>query len=488
MRTEGGTPEKGTNTVKLTGLVLGPLAAGALFLAPLPEGLSPAAWATAAVAVWMAVWWVTEAVPLAATALLPLVLFPLLGVTDIAVTAAPYANPVIFLFLGGFWLALAMERSGLHKRVALSIIARGGGHPRRLVGAVMAAAALLSMWVSNTATTMMLLPIAASLAGAPKDPKEPMDPARRAFATALMLGVAYAASIGGLATPVGSPPNALAVGYLAQTHDIHISFADWMMFGVPVVLVLLPLSWFVLTRFAFKVPADAPASGADQRGEIAEQRAVLGAMRPAEKRVGAVMALVAFFWIGHPWLAPLTGLQGLTDSGIAMAGALLLFVLPDGSEKGERLLDWNWAKRAPWDVLLLFGGGLSLAQAVETTELAQWLGAQLEIVKVVGPLALVLAAVVLIIFLTELTSNTATASAFLPVAGALALAAAMPAASLAIPVALAASCAFMLPVATPPNAIIFGSGHVTMSQMMRAGFRLNLLAIIVLSAAAFFMF
>lgn len=487
MQTEGGTQEKGTDTVKLTGLVLGPLAAGALFLAPLPEGLSPAAWATAAVAVWMAVWWVTEALPLAATALLPLVLFPLLGVTDIAVTAAPFANPVIFLFLGGFLLALAMERSGLHKRVALAIIARAGNHPRRLVGAVMAAAALLSMWVSNTATTMMLLPIAASLAGAPKDQTEPMDPARRAFATALMLGVAYAASIGGLATPVGSPPNALAVGYLAQTHGIHLSFADWMMFGVPVVLILLPLSWLVLTRLAFKVPADAQAS-TGQSSEITEQRAALGPMTPAEKRVGLVMGLVALFWIGHPWLAPFTGLTGLTDAGIAMTGALLLFALPDGGEKGERLLDWNWAKRAPWDVLLLFGGGLSLAQAVETTELAQWLGVQLEIVKVVGPLALVLAAVVLIIFLTELTSNTATASAFLPVAGALAMAAALPPASLAIPVALAASCAFMLPVATPPNAIIFGSGHVTMATMMRAGLRLNILAIIVLSAAAFFIF
>ncbi|MGK2741222.1 SLC13 family permease [Tepidicaulis sp. LMO-SS28] len=487
MQTEGDTQEKSTNAVKLTGLVLGPLAAAALFLSPLPEGLSPAAWATAAVAVWMAVWWVTEAVPLAATALLPLVLFPLLGITDIAVTAAPYANPVIFLFLGGFWLALAMERSGLHKRVALSIIARAGGHPRRLIGAVMAAAALLSMWVSNTATTMMLLPIAASLAGAPKDPKEATDPARRAFATALMLGVAYAASIGGLATPVGSPPNALAVGYLAQTHGIHLSFADWMMFGVPVVLVLLPLSWLVLTRLAFKVPADAQAS-TGQSSEIAEQRTALGPMTRAEKRVGLVMGLVALFWIGHPWLAPFTGLTGLTDAGIAMTGALLLFALPDGGEKGERLLDWNWAKRAPWDVLLLFGGGLSLAQAVETTELAQWLGAQLEIVKVVGPLALVLAAVVLIIFLTELTSNTATASAFLPVAGALAMAAALPPASLTVPVALAASCAFMLPVATPPNAIIFGSGHVTMATMMRAGLRLNILAIIVLSAAAFFIF
>lgn len=484
MQIEDGAPENKIDAVKLTGLILGPVAAAALFFSSLPEGLMPAAWAAAAVAVWMAVWWVTEALPLAATALLPLVLFPLLGVTDIAVTAAPYANPVIFLFLGGFLLALAMERSGLHKRVALAIIARAGSHPRRLVGAVMTAAALLSMWVSNTATTMMLLPIAASLAGTSG---AQTDAGRQAFATALMLGVAYAASIGGLATPVGSPPNALAVGYLAQTHDIHLSFADWMMFGVPVVLVLLPLSWLVLTRLAFKVPADAPASSG-KSSDIAAQRAALGPMAPAEKRVGLVMGLVALFWIGHPWLAPLTGLTGLTDAGIAMTGALLLFALPDGARKGERLLNWEWAKRAPWDVLLLFGGGLSLAQAVETTELAQWLGAQLEIVTVIGPFALVLAAVLLIIFLTELTSNTATASAFLPVAGALAMAAALPPASLAVPVALAASCAFMLPVATPPNAIIFGSGHVTMATMMRAGVRLNILAIIVLSAAAFFLF
>lgn len=483
------TPEEKSGWVSRAGLIAGPLAALALFLLPAPSGLEAAGWATAAIALWMAIWWVSEAVPLAATALLPLAAFPLLGIAPIAMAAAPYANPIIFLFLGGFWMALAMQRAGLHRRIALAIIARAGGRPRLLIAGVMAATAFLSMWVSNTATAMMMLPIALSLIEGAKKEGEAESAGRAAFAKAMMLGIAYAASIGGLGTLVGSPPNALAAGYLSQNHGIDIGFAAWMAVGVPAVLVLLPLAWLTLTRLAFQVPArEAGESAGEGAALIGQMRRALGAMRPAEKRVGTVLALIAFLWIAHPWLSAFLPLEGISDAGIAIAGALALFLLPNG-EKGEngreeRLLDWDWAKKAPWDILILFGGGLSLAQAMDGTGLAAWIGGQLTGAALLGPLVLTGAVVMLIVFLTELTSNTATASAFLPITGALALTAGLAPEALALPAAMAASCAFMLPVATPPNAIVFGSGHIDMHVMMRAGLRLNLIAMAVLTAGA----
>lgn len=485
-------PERNSGWVSHAGLIAGPLAALALFLLPAPEGLEAAGWATAAIALWMAIWWVSEAVPLAATALLPLAAFPLLGIAPISMAAAPYANPIIFLFLGGFWMALAMQRAGLHRRIALAIIARAGGRPRLLIAGVMVATAFLSMWVSNTATAMMMLPIALSLIEGAKNEGETQSAGRSAYARAMMLGIAYAASIGGLGTLVGSPPNALAAGYLSQSHGIEIGFADWMAVGVPAVLVLLPLAWLTLTRIAFAVPAQEEETGSGENTAlIGEMRRALGTMRPAEKRVGAVIALIAFLWITHPWLSLFLPLAGISDAGIAIGGALALFLLPSG-ERGEdgepqRLLDWDWAKKAPWDILILFGGGLSLAQAMDGTGLAAWIGTQLTGAALLGPLVLMGAVVVLIIFLTELTSNTATASAFLPITGALALTAGLAPEALALPAAMAASCAFMLPVATPPNAIVFGSGHIGMQAMMRAGLRLNLIGIAVLTLGAWLM-
>jgi len=491
-RSKPETPEEKSRWISQAGLIAGPLAALALFLLPAPSGLEAAGWATAAIALWMAIWWVSEAVPLAATALLPLAAFPLLGVAPISMAAAPYANPIIFLFLGGFWMALAMQRAGLHRRIALAIIARAGGRPRLLIAGVMVATAFLSMWVSNTATAMMMLPIALSLIEGAKKEGEAQSAGRSAYARAMMLGIAYAASIGGLGTLVGSPPNALAAGYLSQSHGIEIGFADWIAVGVPAVLVLLPLAWLTLTRFAFAVPAHEEETGASENTAlIGEMRRALGTMRPAEKRVGAVIALIAFLWITHPWLSLFLPLAGISDAGIAIGGALALFLLPSG-ERGEdgepqRLLDWDWAKKAPWDILILFGGGLSLAQAMDGTGLAAWIGAQLTGAALLGPLVLMGAVVVLIIFLTELTSNTATASAFLPITGALALTAGLAPEALALPAAMAASCAFMLPVATPPNAIVFGSGHIGMQAMMRAGLRLNLIGIAVLTLGAWLM-
>ena len=468
------------HTVRLVGLVLGPAACAVLLVLPVPEGLSPAGWHTAALAVWMALWWATEAIPLAVTALLPLVLLPLLGVAGIASAAAPYANPLIFLFLGGFLVALAMQRWNLHRRIALHILNRAGARPRRIVGAAMLATALLSMWISNTATAMMMMPIAASLTTIVS-----VDAAvgrrRGNFAAALMLGIAYAASIGGLATLIGSPPNALLASFMGQIYGTTITFVDWMLIGVPVALVMLPLAWLVLTRVAFPFSSTVDA---DAAAAVAHALRSLGPMTAPERRVATVALVVAVAWIASPWLGSLVPGGTLSDTVIAIAGAVALFVVPANWGRREFLLDWAWASRAPWHVLLLFGGGLSLAGAIDKTGLAGWIGGGLDLFAV-WPLILVVAAVaVLVIFLTELTSNTATTAAFLPVVAAIGVAAGLDPLTLAVPAVLAASCAFMLPVATPPNAVVYGSGLITVPQMIRAGLVLNLLGVVVIALLA----
>ncbi len=467
-------------TIRLGGMALGPLGALVLLAIPAPAGLDSAAWSTAAVAVWMAVWWATEAVPVAATALLPLALFPLLGVSDIKQAAAPFANPLIFLFLGGFLIALSLQRWDLHRRIALHIVTFAGSRPTALLGGIMLATACLSMWISNTATAMMMMPIAASLVVIlrPSD-RAPGGSDESRFATALMLATAYAASIGGLATLVGSPPNALLAAFMSQTYGVEIGFAQWMLVGLPVTAVMLPLTWFVLTKIVFRFQLDEQGRGGPM---IAEALRAMGPMTRPEKRVAGVFALVAALWITNPLLAAWVGPGTFSDAGIAISGALLLFVIPADWKQKVFLLDWAWARRAPWEILILFGGGLSLAQAVDKTGLATWIGGGLAILGDWPVILLVAAAVGLVIFLTELTSNTATTAAFLPVLGAVAVQAELAPLLLTVPAALAASCAFMLPVATPPNAIVFGSGHVTIAQMMRAGLLLNLLGMLVITA------
>ncbi|MEQ8246695.1 MAG: DASS family sodium-coupled anion symporter [Alphaproteobacteria bacterium] len=466
--------------VRLTGLFLGPAACAVLLLLPVPDGLSPLGWRTAAVAVWMAVWWASEAVPLAVTALLPLALLPLFGIADIGAAAAPFANPLIFLFLGGFLIALAMQRWNLHRRIALMVLARAGARPRRLVGAAMLATAFLSMWISNTATAMMMLPIAASLVALVEVDRD--DPRRRGhFAVALMLGIAYAASIGGLGTLIGSPPNALLASFMGQTYGVRITFTDWMMLGVPVAAVMLPLAWLVLTRLAY--PFDDTAHG-DGAAAVADAVQALGRMSPAERRVAGVALLVALGWVAGPWLGRWLPGGAPSDTVIAIAGAVALFVVPADWKRRVFLLDWAWASRAPWHVLLLFGGGLSLAGAIDRSGLAAWIGGGLDPVAAWPLFALIVAVAALVIFLTELTSNTATTAAFLPVVGAVAVGAGLDPLLLAAPAALAASCAFMLPVATPPNAIVYSTGHVNVAQMIRAGIVLNAIGIAVIAGLA----
>jgi sodium-dependent dicarboxylate transporter 2/3/5 len=465
-------------TGKKLGLVLGPGLFALILLTPPPADLSPQAWHVAALAVLMAVWWASEALPVAVTALLPLAVLPLMGVAPIRTAAAPYANPLIFLFMGGFLIALAMQRWHLHRRLALRIIHVVGNHPQALVIGFMVASAFLSMWVSNTATTMMMLPIALSVAGvvAPDDSR----PARH-FSICLMLGIAYAASIGGLGTLVGTAPNALLAAFMVETYDVDIGFARWMMLGVPAVVVMLPCAWFVLTRLAYRFDlAPSPEAGALVDSELL----AMGAMGPAERRVAGIFLLVALTWVTRPVLMTLPGLSGLNDSTIAILGGLALFVVPAGGGEKGALMTWEMAERLPWGLLLLFGGGLSLADAMASSGLAAWIGGALGGFSAWPLVGIAGLTVLVVIFLTELTSNTATTAALLPVLGAVATAMHQPPLGLVAPAALAASCAFMLPVATPPNAIVFGSGLVTIPQMMRAGLLLNILGVFVITALA----
>lgn len=463
----------------------GGLAAGALLFAlalwlPPPAGMSPEAWRVAAVAGLMAVWWITEALPLPATALLPLVLFPLLGVAEVKDAAAPYANPLIFLFMGGFVLGLALQRWNLHRRIALGIVARVGTRPASLVGGFMLATAFLSLWVSNTATAVMMLPVALSVIGLIEERAgDDAGHGRRRFAISLLLGVAYGASIGGLGTLIGTPPNALLAGYLGEAHGMSIGFAQWMALGVPLSLLMLALAWWLLTHVLFRVDGEALA-GAE--GVIGDEIRALGPMSHPERLVAIVFAATALAWIARPLAESV--IPGLDDTVIAIAAALALFLIPSGVD-GRALMDWDTAKGLPWGVLLLFGGGLTLAAAIASSGLAVWLGEVLKGLEALPGVVIVLAATVGVIFLTELTSNTATAAAFLPLVGSVAVGIGMSPVLLTVPVALAASCAFMLPVATPPNAIVYGSGHLAIPDMVKAGLWLNLAGSVLIVALTY---
>jgi sodium-dependent dicarboxylate transporter 2/3/5 len=443
------------------GLPLGPGLALVLGLLPPPADFPPEAWRTAAVATWMAVWWISEAVPVWSTALLPMVLFPLAGLAGSTETARSYAHPVLFLFLGGFLLAAAMREHELHRRLALHLLGRVGTSPRRIVLGFMGATAFLSAWVSNTATAAMMVPLALSVVQLAGDAREDLG-------RPLVLGVAYAASIGGLATLIGTPPNALLAGFLSETYGIELAFGRWLLLGVPLAAVLLPTAWWLLVTRLAPVGREPLPGGAEL---VRRELAALGTLSTGERSTAIVFAAMALAWTFRPLLQK--AVPPLSDAGIAMLGGIALFALPAG--RGRRVLDARAARLVPWDVLVLFGGGLALAGAFRTTGLADALGGLLSGAGA-WPLPLLMVAVTaLLVFLTELTSNTASAAAFLPVVGALAVGIGADPPYLAVPAALAASCAFMLPVATPPNAIAFASGHVTVPEMARAGLVLNVI-------------
>jgi sodium-dependent dicarboxylate transporter 2/3/5 len=467
----------------------GPLAAAVvLFATDLSPG-HPLVTRTAAVAVWMAIWWMTEAIPIPATALLPAALFPLLGIVRGSSVAGAYFNNVILLFIGGFVMALAMERWNLHRRIALAVILRVGSSPRRLLGGFMLATALLSMWISNTACAMMMVPIALAVIRRFDNPRETSGPST--FAIGLLIGIAYAASIGGIATLIGTPPNLAFARIFAISFPgaPAISFAQWMLFGLPASLILLVAAWSVLALLFVR---RGRASGIDRESIVAEYRA-LGRASYEERVIFIAFVLLALLWLFRadisigawtlPGWARLFPERSFIDDGtVAILMALVLFLWPARAARGERLMDWATASRLNWGIVILFGGGFALADGFESSGLGLWVAGRLEGLAGLPPLLVVAAICLLLTFLTELTSNTATTQIVLPLLASLALAIEVNPLLLMIPATLSASCAFMLPVATPPNAIVFGSGEVRMADMIRSGIILNLLGVVLITA------
>lgn len=463
------------------GLFLGPLVFAGFLLVPPPAGFAPEAWQVLGLTLFMASWWISEALPLPVTALLPVAVLPVLGVTPMEAATAPYANPIIFLFMGGFAIALAVQRWDLHRRMALAIVARAGNRLHILVGAFMLATAGLSMWVSNTATAALMLPIALSVLGlierGERPDAQPHPGAERRPALALLLGIAFAANIGGMATIIGTPPNALTAAYLGERHGLEIGFLEWMTLGLPLAVVLLAVAWWLLTRWAFPVHRIRLEG---LRPLLDEQRASIGDWSPAEKRVAGVFLMVALAWLSRPLLEAMLPVE-LTDAGIAILGAALLFLIPSGCGEQGRLLAWDNTRELPWGVLLLVGGGLSLGAAIESSGLAARVADALVMAQA-WPLILIMAgAALLTMTLSHVTSNTATAATLLPLVTAFALQMDVPVLMLALPVALAASVAFMLPVATPPNAIVFASNRLHVPDMVRGGAWLSLIALALIS-------
>ena len=478
----------------VVGLAGGPLLALAVY-AFLPAQLSGAGEtdllshggrATAAVAVWMATWWMTEAIPLYATALLPLALFPLFGVASMHEAAAPYAHPMIFLFMGGFIIALSMQRWHLDRRIALLALQRAGSSPSRIVGTFMSITAVLSMWASNTATAVMMLPIAlgvVELVGDSTDHRKQHS----SFAVCLLLGVAYSASIGGVGTLIGTPPNLFLASYAETNLGIKIDFLRWMAIGLPLVAIFLPLTWLLLTRILYPTRLMSLQGGPEYLARALDD---LGPAARGEKVTATVFAITALAWVTRPWLVQIQilgahPLSGLTDSGIAICAAVALFLIPAERGPWVSTMDWETANRLPWGLLLLFGGGLSLAAAIQANSLGEYLGHAVESFSNIPSLILILGVVTLMIFLTEITSNTATAAALIPILAGLAPGLGIEPLLVIVPAAIAASCAFMLPVATPPNAVVFGSGLVPIPEMIRAGIWLNLIGIVVITGLCY---
>jgi sodium-dependent dicarboxylate transporter 2/3/5 len=462
-------------TTPIAMLLVGPLLMAITLLIPTPfEGMSESAWHTLGLALWMATWWVSEATPVAVTAFLPLIVAPVVGIAPIKVATSSYAHPLIFLFLGGFLISIAMERWNLHKRIALKAMTLVGDKPSHQIAGLMAVTAFLSMWMSNTATSVMMLPIGLSVI---EMVNQSQDKPNTVFSKAMLLSIAFSASIGGLATLIGTPPNALMAAYLSESYQIEIGFAQWMLVGVPLSMTMLVICWVLLTKVCFKVNSE---KGVDTSEMFKEKIKELGAMSKGEKIVLAFFVMAALGWIFRPLIAKATGLA-ISDTGIAMFIGLLLFVVPVDRKKDIRVLAWDDTKKLPWGVLLLFGGGLALASLIKKSGLADFIGAQLENTATFPIITAVIIVTVTIMFLTEVTSNTATAASFLPLLGPIAVTLTDGPLMLVIPAALAASCAFMMPVATPPNAIVFSSGKLKIVDMAKAGFWLNIAAIFLIT-------
>ncbi|MEU2941158.1 SLC13 family permease [Nocardiopsis alba] len=478
-------PGPGYTPARVTGLVLGPLLFVVTLLFFEPEGLSPEGLAVLATTLWVATWWITEAIPIPVTSLLPIVLLPLTGALDGDAVVSAYGNDIIFLFLGGFTLAIAMEKWNLHQRIALSIVSAIGTSPRRIILGFMVATGFLSMWVSNTAATMMMIPVglavvyqaARSLRGGEFADDLPK------FEKSIIFGIGYAATIGGLGTLIGTPPLAILSATVGELFDESISFGGWMLFGVPIAAILMASAWLYLTGVKFKVRFKQLPGG---REIIRKERKALGGMSAEEKIVLAVFLGTAFMWVTRSFLWEGL-LPGISDGLIAIVATVVLFTLPTRSAREKRILQWEDSKKIPWGILLLFGGGLAIAAGFVDTGLSAWIGEQLRVLDGVNIILTIIFATALVLFLTEITSNAATATMILPVIAALAFSLNIHPYALMVPCAMAANCAFMLPVGTPPNAIMFGTGRVTIMEMVRTGFWLNLFALALIVVGTLFL-
>ena len=466
------------------GFWIGLLLFFSIVLNPTPESLSIEGWHVAAVALLMAAWWGTEAVPLPVTALIPLAALPLLQVSSLKETAISYANPHIFLFLGGFILALAIQRSGLHKRLALSVVSKVNASAGSIVGTFMCISFFISMWVMNTSTTLMLLPICLAICVNIKEALPGLSNKQiKNFEIALFLGIAYASSIGGMSSLIGTAPNIVFAGFMQENFNIDISFLDWMKIALPIGLIMLVASFIILTKIIYPSTFEINAA---TKNKIKKSLEELGKISRDEKKVFIIFLIAASLWIGRPYLKYHEMLLGLTDAGIAILAAIILFILPSDNKKSN-LLEWDETKKLPWGLLLLFGGGLSLASSISSSGLGQWLGTSFSLLVELKPWLIILLITTFIVFLTEVTSNTATTSTFLPIATSIAVAISVAPISIAIPLVMASSLAFMLPVATPPNAIVYGSGKITIANMIKAGFILNLIGILIISLVSHYL-
>ena len=465
---------------KKIGFFLGPLTFIFIFIIDPFEGLSPQGQSVFAATLWIAIWWITEAIPIAATALLPIILFPLSGGMELSSTTAAFGHKYVFLYLGGFLIAIGIEKWNLHKRIALSIITFIGSDIRKVILGFMIATAFLSMWISNTATAVMMLPIGIAIIKQLKDNPGTEENENIIFSKALMLGIAYSASIGGIATLIGTPPNIVLAGVISETYGYKINFLEWFMFGFPIALILLAFCWIYLTRFAFTFKQIEFPGGLK---EIKRLKTELGPLSYEERWVGVVFLLAAFSWISRSFiLQPF--FPAIDDTIIAMTFGLLLFILPNANKK-EALIRWDDTLKLPWGIILLFGGGMALAKAFDVSGLAEWLG---DLMTSFGSLPLILLLLLLVTavnFLTEITSNLATTAMLLPVLAPLALEVGVHPFGLMVGAAIAASCAFMLPVATPPNAVVFGSGYLKIPDMVSKGIILNIFSIFLITVMVY---
>lgn len=469
------------NKTKLLGLVLGPVSFILILFFFHPEGLSEQANAVLASTIWIAIWWITEAIPIAVTALLPLVLFPLSGGLDLPSTSASFGHKYVFLYMGGFIIAIAIEKWNLHRRIALNIINLIGSDVRKIILGFMVATAFLSMWISNTATSVMMLPIGLAIIKQLQDNPNTVEDENQTFGKALMLAIAYSASIGGVATLIGTPPNLVLAGVVLDTYGYEITFMQWFAFGLPISIILIFICWKYLTKYAFTFKQKSFPGG---KQEIQRLLSTLGSISYEEKVVTFVFALTAFCWITRSFLLQKL-LPGLDDTIIAIFFAIVLFLIPS-KKKGEQLINWEEAVKMPWGIILLFGGGMALAKGFETSGLAAWIGGQMTSLSGMPILVLILVLIAAVNFLTEITSNLATTAMLLPVLAPMALTIDIHPFVLMVGTAVAASCAFMLPVATPPNAVVFGSGYLRIPDMVGKGFFMNIISIFILTFFVYF--